>query len=775
MMRNRIISILLTLTLLLCLVPALSREAEAAVSSQAEAVVETAIGYAKSGKSIGVMCAGMVCKAAKAAGLDSSQINFSARYAVPFVGSGQFGFITSSGQFKYGCTAYTWKDFLDGTYKPQTGDLVFYGCMKSGGGTANLTIQQVAKNGKYFHKHVALIRNNNSTTKKLYTVDGGQNTGKDKSYTYVKVKDRTVSNSKTGYLYCDSDDTGYDIYVMEFVRPNYKQDFTVELFNNYSGKNYMPAVEASDFRSDCFYSRDTAVATVTADSAEKHTADCDTLKIVNTSAGSSGKDLVFTTHTSGRASAGDYAFDQTLTLSFWAKASSPGAAIYFRWGYESEDAYRSVTLSRDWAYYTVRMDRTTAVNSNIHPYVDRAGTVWLSEIQLEEGSYATSFAAENGGTLSVLTASSSGKYTGLPTPSRDGYAFAGWYTKPDGGTLITSDSSVLNGNIRLYAHWTAGQAELFCNYSGKNYLPAVEADHFDTERFLSRDLSVATITGDSTVKRVVDCDTLKIVNTSAGKSGTDLAFAAYMSGRVSDGSYSFDQALTLSFWAKATNPGAKMYFRWGFESTSAYRSVTLTGDWAHYTVKMDRTTAMNNYIHPYVDRAGTVWISELQLEDGSAATAFAAENGGRYGIWTASNGTYLGLPILKRDGYDFDGWYTKPDGGTRVTDGSAALPGNACLYAHWLERAKAELLGTASDGLVTYQTYACADDLPEGGVTLCIARYDAGKMTAYAAIPLTGETLSGTCRLGGSGTQYRLFLVTPEFQPLSPCFSITEQ
>lgn len=735
MMRNRIISILLTLALLLCLVPALSREAEAAASYS----VDKAISYAQNHWNDGSgACATFVSRCVIAGGINM-KVKSTTRdcYEAVCKATG-----LPQQQLKLNKDGYATKA-LDGDIL-DAGDVVFQYCNTHKKSPHILLCGGFNKSGlATFYAHNSALNN------KTYRLD--RNT----AYQHT-VKCNMVAK----VVHISSLD---------------KKDFTVELFNNYSGKNYMPAVEAGDFRSDCFYSRDTAVATVTADSAEKHTVDCDTLKIVNTSAGSSGKDLVFTTHTSGRASAGDYAFDQTLTLSFWAKASSPGAAIYFRWGYESEDAYRSVTLSRDWAYYTVRMDRTTAVNSHIHPYVDRAGTVWLSEIQLEEGSYATSFAAENGGTLSVLTASSSGKYTGLPTPSRDGYAFAGWYTKPDGGTLITSDSSVLNGNIRLYAHWTAGQAELFCNYSGKNYLPAVEADHFDTERFLSRDLSVATITGDSTVKRVADCDTLKIVNTSAGKSGTDLAFAAYMSGRVSDGSYSFDQALTLSFWAKATNPGAKMYFRWGFESTSAYRSVTLTGDWAHYTVKMDRTTAMNNYIHPYVDRAGTVWISELQLEDGSAATAFAAENGGRYGIWTASNGTYLGLPILKRDGYDFDGWYTKPDGGTRVTDGSAALPGNACLYAHWLERAKAELLGTASDGLVTYQTYSCADDLPEGGATLCIARYNAGKMTAYAAIPLTGETLSGTRRLGGSGTQYRLFLVTPEFQPLSPCFSITEQ
>ena len=42
----------------------------------------------------------------------------------------------------------------------------------------------------------------------------------------------------------------------------------------------------------------------------------------------------------------------------------------------------------------------------------------------------------------------------LPTPTRDGYTFDGWYTAKDGGVRITTSSNLGNDNFTVYAHWT---------------------------------------------------------------------------------------------------------------------------------------------------------------------------------------------------------------------------------------------------------------------------------------------------------------------------------
>jgi uncharacterized repeat protein (TIGR02543 family) len=70
--------------------------------------------------------------------------------------------------------------------------------------------------------------------------------------------------------------------------------------------------------------------------------------------------------------------------------------------------------------------------------------------------YTVSFNA-NGGNVSstskVVVFNYS--YGNLPTPTRTGYTFDGWFTAASGGTQITSSSIFTNaGNQTLYAHWT---------------------------------------------------------------------------------------------------------------------------------------------------------------------------------------------------------------------------------------------------------------------------------------------------------------------------------
>lgn len=60
----------------------------------------------------------------------------------------------------------------------------------------------------------------------------------------------------------------------------------------------------------------------------------------------------------------------------------------------------------------------------------------------------------NGGTLSTksLSVGMNTPYGKIPSPSRSGYKFTGWFTAAKGGTRISSDS-ICSKNITLYAHW----------------------------------------------------------------------------------------------------------------------------------------------------------------------------------------------------------------------------------------------------------------------------------------------------------------------------------
>jgi len=68
--------------------------------------------------------------------------------------------------------------------------------------------------------------------------------------------------------------------------------------------------------------------------------------------------------------------------------------------------------------------------------------------------YAVTFDA-NGGDVTTAsgTTGTSGKLASLPTPTRSGYTFDGWYTEETDGTQVTT-GTVFSENMTIYARWT---------------------------------------------------------------------------------------------------------------------------------------------------------------------------------------------------------------------------------------------------------------------------------------------------------------------------------
>lgn len=70
-------------------------------------------------------------------------------------------------------------------------------------------------------------------------------------------------------------------------------------------------------------------------------------------------------------------------------------------------------------------------------------------------TYTVTFDA-NGGTTDTpsKTVTAGGTYGTLPTPTRSGYDFDGWFTQAQDGVPVTGSTVAPTGNITLYAHWT---------------------------------------------------------------------------------------------------------------------------------------------------------------------------------------------------------------------------------------------------------------------------------------------------------------------------------
>lgn len=109
-------------------------------------------------------------------------------------------------------------------------------------------------------------------------------------------------------------------------------------------------------------------------------------------------------------------------------------------------------------------------NTTIAIYVSKGKkeTTTTKKAPTETPKYTVTFNA-NGGTVSSsnITVTFGKTYGTLPTPTRTGYTFSGWYTATSGGSKIESTSTVnITANQTLYARWTANSYALSFDANG---------------------------------------------------------------------------------------------------------------------------------------------------------------------------------------------------------------------------------------------------------------------------------------------------------------------
>ncbi len=84
-------------------------------------------------------------------------------------------------------------------------------------------------------------------------------------------------------------------------------------------------------------------------------------------------------------------------------------------------------------------------------------TVW------KVNSYTATFNGNGGSNGSSKTVNYGAQIGTLPTSSRTGYTFDGWYTAASGGSKITATTAMGAGNVTYYAHWKANTYTITLN------------------------------------------------------------------------------------------------------------------------------------------------------------------------------------------------------------------------------------------------------------------------------------------------------------------------
>lgn len=132
-------------------------------------------------------------------------------------------------------------------------------------------------------------------------------------------------------------------------------------------------------------------------------------------------------------------------------SAMPPATAPTRAGYTFAGYYTS-TNGGGTQYYDENMVSVSYWNITTNPSTLYAN--WTAN------TYTLNFDVQNGDALSPSTQSVTydAAYGTLPTPTRYGFAFKGWYTTPNGGSetdteVLTSDIYSIDGNQIIYAHW----------------------------------------------------------------------------------------------------------------------------------------------------------------------------------------------------------------------------------------------------------------------------------------------------------------------------------
>ena len=237
----------------------------------------------------------------------------------------------------------------------------------------------------------------------------------------------------------------------------------------------------------------------------------------------------------------------------------------------------------------------------------------------------------DGGSVSPATSSLTAGTTfgSLPTPTKAGYSFGGWFTGTSGtGTQITTSSVVPSSNTTYYAKWTATTTTYTITIS-------CAAGTASTNRAAFYTTSAATVQSTSLT------------------SGSDPALYDASGSRIAD-----DEAGS-SHW-KYTTIANTHYYAGTYGNGAATYTITST---APITLVRNGSTAST-----------TVTIT-WNADGGSVSPATSSLTAGT---------TFGSLLTPTKAGYSFGGWFTGTSGtGTQITTSSVVPSSNTTYYAKW--------------------------------------------------------------------------------------------
>ena len=350
-------------------------------------------------------------------------------------------------------------------------------------------------------------------------------------------------------------------------------------------------------------------------------------------------------------------------------------------------------------YWRIRSGSTSS--SNPYDYNIGINNNTIVDVYWKATPYTLNLNA-NGGSVSPTSTNVyyGWNYGNLPTPTRQGYGFEGWYTAATGGTKITSSTPVpysSTGTLTAYAHWSANTYTVTFNASTNGGYPN----------------STGTVSYGSTY------GTLPTASKAGGYTFAGWYTAATGGTQVtpstpvpysSTGTITLYAQFTVQTFTVTISAGTGGYATIYQNNNPSNTATAQAGGTATITVPYDSyvtATAYPNSSSHFVSWTynGNITVDTNPYSGPAIRTnttyhanfGAGAEHTVTFDYWTNEgsgvsfpsktviNGQEYGeLPISIKEGMEFTGWFTESTGGTKILPTTTvSLNADQTLYAQF--------------------------------------------------------------------------------------------
>lgn len=339
---------------------------------------------------------------------------------------------------------------------------------------------------------------------------------------------------------------------------------------------------------------------------------------------------------------------------------------------------------------------TTVPSGHVISQNPNAGTAQLpgSEITIyvSKGKQPVTISLDaNGGSVTPnsLTVYHTDAYKGLPTPTRSGYSFQGWFTEKSGGAKITETTTVSTSSMHtLYAQWSANSYNISLdpgNGSAVSSKSVTFGQNYGT--LYTPDWAGHVFQGWFTAKNggaQITANTAMTVPNDHTLYGqwTVITYTVTLNGNGGNNPGSITVEHGGQYGTLPTPTRTGYTFQGWFTAQDGGDVIPITGM---------KTIVTNGNHTLYARWVPTAYVVTLDANGGSGGGSVEVKFGEAYGE----------LPVPSRTGYAFEGWFTAKTGGSKVTASTTVnTASNHTLYAQWSE-VKVTVTFNANGGTVS--------------------------------------------------------------------------